>query len=269
MAIHKTAIVSKKAKIAKNVAIGPYAVIKDNVQLGEGVQVGSFCVIEGNVTVGKNCEFFTGAVIGSVPQDKKFQDEKDVFLEIGENNVFREYVTVNPGTGPGGKTIIGNNNLFMAYAHVAHDCLIGSHCVVANNGTFAGHVTMEDMAVVGGLTAIHQFVRVGRLAIIGGCSKVVQDIPPFSTCDGHPAKVYSINAIGLRRAKIPSETIKILHKAFKILFHSGLSKKNALEKAQKEIKSCPEVDHLISFVSTSKRGTCGSAIYEEDVSNNL
>ena len=260
MDIHKTAIIHPKARIGKGVSIGPSSVIGEGVTLGDGSKVGSFCVIEGHTSIGKNCQFFTGAVIGSISQDKKYKSESNVFLIIGRDNIFREYVTLNPGTGEGGKTIIGNNNLFMAYSHVAHDCVIGSDCVIANNGTLAGHVTVEDAAVVGGLTGIHQFVRIGKLSIIGGCSKAVQDIPPFSMCDGHPARVYGLNLIGLKRANINSSHIQILKKAFKILFFSGLTKSHSLEKIKKELNSCLELEHLISFIETSTRGICGSAM---------
>ena len=254
--IHKTAIVDSKAKLGKNISIGPYSIIHGNVTLGDDCQVGSHCVMTGRTTIGKHCQFFTGAVIGSMPQDKKYSDHEKVFLTIGDHNVFREYATVNPGTGDGGKTVIGHNNLFMAYAHIAHDCVVGNNCVIANNGTLAGHVTLEDRAVVGGLSAVHQFVRLGELSIVGGCSKVVQDIPPFSTCDGHPAKVFGINAIGLKRAKFSLETVTRIKKAFKILFGSGLSKTTAIERIEKELGPCPEVEHLIFFIKMSKRGVC-------------
>ncbi|MCK5179406.1 MAG: acyl-ACP--UDP-N-acetylglucosamine O-acyltransferase, partial [Candidatus Omnitrophica bacterium] len=187
----------------------------------------------------------------------KHSADDNVFLNIGENNIIREYVTINPGTVEGGsKTVVGNNNLIMAYAHIAHDCIIGNKCVMANAATLGGHVTLEDNAMVGGLSAVHQFVRLGRLAIIGGCSKVVQDVPPFSTCDGHPAKVITTNVIGLRRAQISEESIKRLKKAFKLLFHSGLSKTTALERIASEIDPCPEIEHLTFFAKTSERGMC-------------
>lgn len=264
MNIHSTAIVHPKAKLAKSVSIGPYSIIGEGATLGDNVEVGSFCVIEGNTSIGGSCQFFTGAVIGSIPQDKKFNKDEETFLEIGENNIFREYVTVNPGTGEGGKTTIGNDNLFMAYAHVAHDCVVGNNCVMANNGTLAGHVTLEDASVLGGLTAVHQFVRLGKLAIVGGCSKVVQNVPPFSTCDGHPARIYGLNLIGLRRAKFSSTTIKTLKTAFKILFYSGLTKNSALEKIKKDLNSCLELEHLIAFVKASKRGICSSSLRNND-----
>jgi len=255
MQIHPTAIVAKKAKLADDVEVGPYAIIGENVKIGPATIIGAFCNIEGNTTIGKRCQIFTGAVIGSIPQDLKYKNEK-TFLEIGDDNIIREYCTFNPGTGDGGGTKVGNNNLFMAYSHIAHDCLVGNYCVIANNGTLAGYVTIEDRAVLGGLVAIHQFVRVGTLSIIGGCSKVVQDIPPYSTCDGHPAKVYGLNITGLERAGISKETIAQLGAAFKILFNSGLAIKHALEKIQSEIGSSSEIANLINFITNSQRGIC-------------
>ncbi len=256
--VHKTAVIHPGAKLSSGVTVGPYSVIEGNVSLGDNVRIGSHCVVTGQTSIGRNCKIYTGAVVGSAPQDKKYSADDNVFLNIGENNVIREYVTINPGTVEGGsKTVIGSNTLIMAYAHVAHDCIIGNNCVMANAATLGGHVTLEDGAMIGGLSAVHQFVRLGRLAIVGGCSKVVQDVPPFSTCDGHPAKVVNTNVIGLRRAQIPNSSIRHLKKAFKILFHSGLSKKTALESITNQIDSCPEIDHLVFFAKTSERGMCG------------
>jgi UDP-N-acetylglucosamine acyltransferase len=255
--IHKTAIIHPGAKLSSGVTVGPYSVIEGQVTIGDHVRIGSHCLITGQTTLGRNCKLYTGAVLGSVPQDKKFSADDNVFLNIGENNVFREYVTVNPGTGEGGgKTVIGDHNLIMAYAHIAHDCVIGNKCVMANAATLGGHVTLEDNTMIGGLSAVHQFVRLGRLSIVGGCSKVVQDVPPFSMCDGHPAKVISTNLTGLKRTEISDETIKMLKRAFKILFRSGLSRANALEKITNELDSCPELEHLIFFAKTSQRGLC-------------
>ncbi len=259
MNIHPTAIISKKAKISEDSVIGPHTIIGDNVSIGKAAKIGANCLIEGYTTIGPDCQIFTGAVIGSAPQDLKYKGEKS-FLEIGSGNIIREFCTFNPGTGEGSKTIVGNNNLFMAYSHVAHDCLIGNGCVIANGGTFAGHVTIEDKAVIGGLVAIHQFVKVGKLSIIGGCSKVVQDIPPFSTCDGHPAQVYGLNLIGLRRSGISRDSIKQLDAAFKILFNSGLTVKHALETIEKEISSpTQESAYLINFCKTTERGLSRSS----------
>ncbi len=255
--IHKTAVVDRAAKLSPGVSVGPYSIIDGGVTIGDNVRIGAHCVITGQTTIGRNCKIYTGAVIGSAPQDRKFSADDNVFLNIGENNIIREYVTMNPGTLEGGsKTVVGNDNLIMAYSHVAHDCVIGNNCVMANAATLAGHVTLEDSAVVGGLSAVHQFVRVGRLSIVGGCSKVVQDIPPFSMSDGHPAQVHGLNLVGLRRAHFMKETIKSLKHAFKILFFSGLAKTHALEQIVSEIPSSPEIEHLVFFAKTSERGLC-------------
>jgi UDP-N-acetylglucosamine acyltransferase len=261
MQIHPTAIISGKAKLNDDILVGSYTIIGDGVSIAKGVKIGSHCVIEGNTTIGKDCQIFTGAVIGSRPQDLKYKGEKS-FLEIGENNIIREYCTFNPGTAEGSKTIVGNDNLFMAYSHIAHDCIVGNNCVIANNGTLAGFVTIEDKAVIGGLVAIHQFVRVGRLSIIGGCSKVVQDIPPFSTCDGHPTRIYGLNLVGLRRSGFTKETIEELASVFKLLFNSGLTKTHALERIEKEIRPSQEISYLVNFVKNSKRGLSRSCHLE-------
>lgn len=256
--VHKTAVIYPGAQLSSGVTVGPYSIVESNVILGDNVKIGSHCLITGQTTIGRNTKIYNGAVIGSAPQDRKFSTDDNVFLNIGENNVIREYVTVNPGTAEGGgKTVIGNNNLIMAYAHVAHDCIIGNNCVMANAATLAGHVVLEDNAVIGGLSAVHQFVRLGRLSIIGGCSKVVQDVPPFSMVDGHPAKVFQVNSVGLKRSTISTETIAALRKAIRILFHSGNSRTSALEKISQELPSSPELEHLIFFAKTSKRGLCG------------
>lgn len=261
--IHATAIVSKKARLGKDVEVSPYAIIEGGAVIKDGTKIGAHCVIYGNATLGKNCQLFTGVVIGSPPQDLKYRGEKS-FLEIGDNNIIREYCTFNPGTSEGGKTIVGNNNFFMAYAHVAHDCRIGSHCLIANCGTLAGHVVMEDHSIVSGLAAVHQFVRIGRLAIVGGCSKVVQDIPPFSTCDGHPAHLYGLNLVGLKRNNIPRDTINKLDRCFKILFNSGLTMKNALAKVKKEIHSNSEIACLIDFIKNSTRGVVRANHFKQE-----
>lgn len=256
--IHQTAIVSKKAKLGEGVRVGPHTIIGDNVSIGSGTKIGANCVIDGKTLIGKVCEIFTGAVIGSRPQDLKFKGG-DFSLQIGNGNIIREYCTFNFGTEAAGKTIVGNNNLFMAYAHVAHDCVVGNNCVIANNGTLGGHVVVEDNVVIGGLAAVHQFTRVGKLSIIGGCSKVVQDIPPFSTCDGHPAKIYGLNLIGLKRNNISKDSIKKLDSAFRIIFNSGLLLKHALEKIEKELELTEEISYLVNFLKDSHRGISHSA----------
>lgn len=255
MVIHPTAVISKEAKLADDVEVGAYTVIGANVEIGEKTKIGAHCLIEGNTKIGPGCQIFTGAVIGSIPQDLKYKGQES-FLEIGNNNIIREYVTINLGTSSESKTIIGDNNLIMAYSHIAHDCKIGNNCIIANSGTLAGHVLIEDKAVLGGLVAIHQFCRVGELSIIGGCSKVVQDVPPYSLSDGHPAKVYGINLVGLRRQGLQKDVIEDLKRAFRIIFFSGLSFPSAIRKVQNEIPSHQEIIHLIEFIKSSKRGVC-------------
>ncbi|MFZ2385913.1 MAG: acyl-ACP--UDP-N-acetylglucosamine O-acyltransferase [Candidatus Omnitrophota bacterium] len=257
MSIHSTAIVSGKANIADGVDVGPGAVIGDNVTIGPGTKIGAHCVIDGNTSIGRDCEIFTGAIVGSRPQDLKFKGEES-YLIIGDRNVIREYCTLNPGTGEGGKTVIGDANLLMAYCHVAHDCRVGNNCVIANNGTLAGHVTVGDRCIVGGMAAVHQFVRVGTLSILGGCSKVVQDIPPYSTCDGHPARVYGLNLIGLRRNGIGRETIGELNRAYREIFYSGVPLRKAAIKFEAENSLSKETAYLIDFIKTSQRGVSRS-----------
>ncbi len=254
--IHPTALVDPKAALGHGVTVGPCSVIGPNVRIGNGTTVGAHCVLEGYTTIGASCQIFTGAVIGSIPQDLKYAGEKSVLI-IGDRNRIREYVTINPGTkGGGGKTVIGSDCLLMAYSHVAHDCLLGDHVVLANSAALAGHIVVEDHAIVGGLVGIHQFVRVGRLSIVGGCSRVVQDVPPYSTCVGYPAKVFGLNSEGLRRAGASSDVKEALHRAFRVLFHSGLLMSNAAEKVAREVRACPEIEHLLAFIRQSKRGVC-------------
>ena len=255
--IHKTAVIHKKAKLSKNVEVGPYAIIDEFVSIGAGTKVGAHCVITGHTTIGKECEIFSSAVVGSHPQDLKFKGEKS-YLEIGDHNIIREFCTMNPGTGEGGITKIGSHNLFMAYVHVAHDCVVGNHNIIANCGTLAGHVVVQDYILVSGLVAVHQFVRIGKLSIVGGCSKVVQDIPPFATADGHPARVYGLNLVGLRRNNVPRQTIKELNQAFKVLFDSGIAMKKAIEILAAEKKLCEETAYLIDFIKNSSRGVIRS-----------
>lgn len=251
--IHPTAIVHPDAELGEGVEVGPYTLISGTVKIGDRTSVGPRVTIEGHTTLGEDCEIFTGAVIGSVTQDKKYEGGTS-FLKIGNRNKIREYVTINPGTKEGTETVIGDDALLMAYAHVAHDCVIKNRAILANQATLAGHVTIEERAIIGGLSAVHQFVRIGTLAIVGGCSKAVQDVPPFMMADGHPAKVYGINSVGLDRAEISKEEKAGLKKAYKILFRSGLSVKNALAKIQTEIPSTASIQTLLEFLKGSERG---------------
>lgn len=253
--VHPTAIVHPDAILGEGVEVGPWALIEGTVKIGARTKIGPRVTIEGNTTIGEDNEIFTGAVIGSRTQDKKF-DGGMTYLRIGDRNNIREYVTVNPGTLEGTETVIGNDNLIMAYAHVAHDCIIKNNVTIANSGTLAGHVIVEDKAIIGGLSGAHQFVRIGQLSIMGGCSKAVKDIPPFMMVDGHPAKAFGINSVGLDRAGYSKEAKSDLKKAFKIIFRSGLILTNVIKEIKQQIPSSPWIDTLVGFLERSERGIC-------------
>jgi UDP-N-acetylglucosamine acyltransferase len=258
--IHPTAIIGPHVKMGKGVSVGAYAVVEGEVSLGDDVEIMAHAVVTGWTTIGAGCRIFSHAAIGGDPQDKKYKRGDKTVLEIGRNNIFREFVTVNRGTTEGGGlTRIGDNNLFMAYAHVAHDCSVGNDCIFANSGTLAGHVRVEDRAIIGGLSAIHQFCRVGTMAMVGGCSRVIQDVPPYSLCVGGPAVVYNLNAVGLRRGGMVASRMKHLKEAFRILFYSGLAKSSAIEQIEKNVEPIAEVKHLVAFARASERGLCGSS----------
>ena len=254
--IHPTAIVHPNAKLGREVVIGPYSIIGENVEIGDYTRIDSHVVIEGWTTIGKRCHIYHGASIGCEPQDLKFKGEKS-YLFIGDDNLIREYVTISRGTeGGGGETRIGNNNLFMANSHIAHDCQIGNHVVLANSVALAGHVTVEDRVTIGGLCGVHQFTKIGKMAMIGGCTKIVKDIPPFVLVDGIPAKVSGINIVGLRRNEVPPEVRNEIKKAYKILYRSRLNIKQAIEQMEQELASSPEIDHFIRFLRNAERGIC-------------
>jgi UDP-N-acetylglucosamine acyltransferase len=251
--IHKTAIVDENAKLANGVTIGAFSIIGPQVVIGENSTVGSHCVIEGKTTIGKNNEIFSHATLGSIPQDLKFAGE-DVELIIGDNNKIREYTLFNPGTQGGGSiTKIGNGNLFMGYTHVAHDCIIGDNCIFANVATLAGHVEIEDNVVVGGLSAIHQFCKIGTQAMIGGGSIVVQDIPPFCNTEGNRATIRGLNLTGLRRRLENRSDINEIKKAYKQLFESGQPLNESAEQLLQSSQN-QYVQQLAKFIIETKRG---------------
>jgi len=250
--IHPTALVSSKAHIDKNVEIGPYSVVEENVIIRKDCRIGTHVHILGYTELGAGCSVFTCAVVGSMPQDLKYRGE-ETYLKIGEKNTIREFVTINPGTSEGESTVVGNNNLLMAYVHIGHNCIIGNNCIIANAGTLAGHVTIEDLANVGGLVGIHQFCRVGRHSIVGGCSKIVKDILPFVTADGHPAVPRGINKIGMKRRNFSTERISVVEDAYRKLFRSGLNVSDAVTELDKMGKS-EELSYIIEFIRKSERG---------------
>ncbi|MEM7563003.1 MAG: acyl-ACP--UDP-N-acetylglucosamine O-acyltransferase [Pseudomonadota bacterium] len=252
--IHETAIVDAGATIAEDVEIGPYSVIGADVSIGPGNRIGPHVVIQGPCIIGSNNRIFQFSSVGEAPQDKKYDGEATT-LEIGDNNVIREFVTLNRGTVDGfGKTVIGSDNLFMAYSHVAHDCIVGSHTIFANAASLSGHVEVGDYATLGGFTSVHQFTHIGSRAFCGLGSVVTQDIPPFSTAAGNRARVIGINKEGLKRRGFSPELIRALHKSFRELLKSKGSKQDAYENLQSLCAIYPEVDEFVSFVRNSKRG---------------
>ena len=250
--ISKLAVIEDGAIIGKDVEIGPFCFISSNAKIGDGTSIAANSCIYGNTSIGKNNRIFSHAVIGSIPQDLKFDGEY-VELIIGDDNTIREFTLFNPGTkGGGGKTIIGNHNLFMGYVHLGHDVIIGNHCILANAATLAGHVELGDHVVIGGMTPVHQFVHVGNYAMVGGASALAQDIPPFCMAEGNRASLRGLNLTGLRR-NIQREDINELKSAYRELFESGKPLKDTASELLENVKNHYVTD-LCNFVIKTKRG---------------
>ena len=250
--IHKSSVIDANAKISSTVTIGPFCYIGPNVELSDGVELISNVHIEGFTKIGKNTKIYPFAAIGTQPQDLKFKNEK-TSLQIGEENIIREYVTINPGTeGGGSKTIIGNNCLFMISSHIAHDCNIGDNVIIANNVPLGGHVTIEDSVVIGGNSAVQQFTRIGRLAMIGGMTGVLKDVTPFGLSIGNRNYLQGLNLIGLRRKKYDNKKIIGLDKAYKEIFASKNLHEN-LSKINGEYKDNELVSEVIRFIEKDKK----------------
>jgi UDP-N-acetylglucosamine acyltransferase len=254
--IDKTAVVDRKAELDDGVEIGPYSIIGGEVKIGKETKIYGHAVIEGRTTLGMGNTVFQFASVGSVPQDLKYRGEPSELI-IGDHNIIREFVSLNPGTRGGGMvTRVGDHNLLMMYCHIAHDCSMGDRNIVANGATFGGHVMIEDHVIVGGLVGVHQFVRVGSSAILGAGSMVSKDVPPFCNATGDRATLHGLNIEGLRRRGFDAAVIDALRKAYKIIFRSKLKTKEALEKVRQEIFGCPQVDQLVAFIADSRRGVC-------------
>ena len=250
--IHHTAIINKKSKIPETVEIGPYCIIGPDVELGPNTKLHSHVNIVGNTKFGKNNEIFPFTSIGTEPQDLKYKGEKNSII-IGDNNKFREYVNINPGTSQGGAvTKIGNNNLLMVYCHIAHDCDIGNNIVLANNVQVGGHVSIHDNAIIGGSCAIHQFSRIGELAMVGGMTGVLSDVIPFGLSLGNRNNLAGLNIIGLRRAKISNNDIKIMQKFYDLVFKNQNFRSN-IDNLASEIKENKYVKIIIDFINSDKK----------------
>lgn len=259
--IHPTAIIDPSAVIHENVSIGAYSIIGKEVTINCNTEIYSHVVIDNYTTIGENCKIYTGAVLGSKSQDLKTDDEKS-YLIIGDNNIIREYVTINRASTKNNKTIIGNNNSFLTYSHIAHDCVIGNNNIFSNSVNIGGYCFFEDNIVVGGIVGFHQFVKVGSFAMIGGMSRITQDVPPFFVTVGNPVKVEGINIIGLKRASFELENMVLLKKAWEIIYTKKLSLSEVL-KELKNLEQSTEIIHLIDFLAqSSKRGLSGLQKYD-------
>ncbi|MEI6305467.1 MAG: acyl-ACP--UDP-N-acetylglucosamine O-acyltransferase [Deltaproteobacteria bacterium] len=256
--IHPSAIIGEHTELAEDVEIGPYAIIGKRVSIGKGSRIGAHAVIGDWTEIGENNQIFHQSSVGAPPQDLKYCGE-ETWTRIGNNNTIREFATIHRGTVTGhSETVVGNNNLIMAYAHVAHDCRIGNSVVMANVATLAGHVTVEDSVIIGGLVAVHQFSRIGAHAMIGGGTMVGLDILPYmiATPGKRDAKLRGLNLIGLKRRGFSDESINGLKKAYKTLFMANLKQPDAIARIRKEIPECPEVEYLLAFIERSERGIC-------------
>ena len=252
--IHPTAIVDPGAEIGAGTVIGPYCVIGANVVIGGSCWLQHHVTLQGPMRAGAQNKFYAYCSVGQETQDLKYAGEP-TYLEIGNENTFREFVTVNRSTTSEGKTRIGSRGNFLAYSHIGHDCSVGNEVVFSNNGTLAGHVQIGDNAVMGGLTAVHQFCRIGRFAITGGCSKIVQDIPPFMIADGNPAEIRGVNLVGLERRNYPAESVKLIKEAFRLIYRSKYNTRQALEAVRKELPQSEEIREIVEFIEKTERGT--------------
>ena len=251
--IHRTAIIDPGAEIGSGTIVGPYCVIDRDVIVGADCWLQNHVTLCGPMRAGARNKFYAFCSIGQQTQDLKYQGEP-TYLEVGDKNTFREFVTVNRSTTSEGKTRIGDRGHFLAYSHIGHDCTVGNEVVFSNNGTLAGHVQVDDHAVMGGLTAVHQFCRIGRFAITGGCSKIVQDVPPFMIADGNPAKIRGINLVGMERKGVPPDTVKLIKEAFRIIYRSKYNTRQAMDAIRSELPGTEEIQLIIDFIEKSERG---------------
>lgn len=251
--IHPTAQVSEYAELAPDVKVGPYTVVEGNSKIGAGTVVKAHVFIGEDTTIGERNVIYQGAIIGSLTQDLKYEGGR-TYLEIGDDNIIREYVTMNRGTAPETKTSVGSNNSFLAYTHIAHDCIVGNHIIMSNLSTLAGHVCVEDAAVIAGYVGIHQFCKIGRMAMVGGMSKVTKDVPPYIKVQGNPAKVFGLNSVGLERNGVDKQERRILRQAYNLLYRSGYNVSQAIQEIKSDLELTPNLKELLEFLEKSERG---------------
>src|SRR3954454_156890 len=251
--VHPTAIIDPGAEIGSGAIVGPYCVVEAGVILGAECWLQHHVTLVGPLTTGARNKFYAYCSIGQQTQDLKYKGEP-TYLEIGDENTFREFVTVNRSTTGEGKTRIGSGGNFLAYSHIGHDCTVGDAVIFSNNGTLAGHVRIDDHAVMGGLTAVHQFCRIGRFEITGGCSKIVQDVPPFMIADGNPATIRGVNLVGLERNGFAADRIKTIKEAFRIIYRSKLNTGQAVEAIRSDLPLSEEITQILDFIAQTARG---------------
>ncbi|PKN60588.1 MAG: acyl-[acyl-carrier-protein]--UDP-N-acetylglucosamine O-acyltransferase [Deltaproteobacteria bacterium HGW-Deltaproteobacteria-11] len=256
MNIHPTAIISPEAEIAEDVEIGAYSIIGPDVHIGKQTVVGPHVVIESHTDIGERCRIYQFAAIGAAPQDLKFKGEETRVI-IGNDNTIREFVTIHRATAADtGTTVMGDHNLIMAYSHVAHNCILDNHIIMVNAANLAGHIHVEDYAIIGGLTGVHQFTRIGAHSMIGGASAVTRDVAPYLIAAGNHATTHGLNVVGLKRRGFEEETINAIKRAYTLVFRSSLLLKTAIERIREEVEDIPEVRHFLEFIEKSERGLC-------------
>jgi UDP-N-acetylglucosamine acyltransferase len=251
--IHPTALVSPEAVLGAEVEVGPFAIVGPQVTVGPRSRIGARAILEQNVRLGAECRVGIGSILGGAPQDLKYAGE-ETWVEIGDGTIIREYCTINRGTTQSRRTSLGKNCLVMTYVHIAHDCHIGDRVVLANGVQLAGHVTIDTCATLSGLTPVHQFVKIGAYAFVGGMSRVTKDVPPYTKAVGNPMKLYGLNAVGLQRHGFSAEVVAELKKAYRLFFRSGLNISQALDRARTELAQLPEVTTFLQFIEESGRG---------------
>ena len=252
--IHPTAVVHASAELAENVEVGPFAIIGEDCVVGEGSVINARATLERNVRLGVNVKIGSGTVIGGDPQDLKYRGEP-TWVEIGDGTTIREYTTINRGTTQSFKTTVGKNCFLMSYVHLAHDCHVGDGVIISNGTQLAGHVTIDEKAIVSGLVGFHQFATIGRYSFIGGCSRVAKDVPPYVKAVGNPVKLYGLNSVGLERNGFPEDVRRELKRAYRLFFKSELNLSQARERAAAELQPFPEIQEFLAFFDRSDRGS--------------
>jgi UDP-N-acetylglucosamine acyltransferase len=252
--VHPTAIVDASAQLGEGVEIGAFAIVGPNCTIGDGSVVSARASLERNVRLGTNVKIGVGTVLGGDPQDLKFKGE-ETYVEIGDNSVIREYSTINRGTSQSFRTSVGKNCFLMSYVHLAHDCHVGDGVIISNGTQLAGHVTIDDKAILSGLVAVHQFATIGRFSFIGGCSRVAKDVPPYVKAVGNPIKLYGLNSVGLERNGFPEDVRRELKRAYRLFFKSELNLSQARERADRELNQTPEIKEFLAFFERSDRGS--------------